>query len=352
MRNDSVVTVAQIGEFEDVIDVRSPAEYALDHLPGAVNYPVLDNDQRVRVGTLYASSPFEARKLGAALVARNIARHLEESFASQPSSWKPLVYCWRGGKRSGSMVLIMREIGWRAATLQGGYQSWRRAVVAELQTLPVNLEFRVVCGPTGSGKSLLLHELAAQGAQVLDLEGLAKHRGSVLGGLPGDPQPTQKGFETGLYQALRAFQSGTPVFVEAESRRIGSVHLPTPLLERMRAAPCLRVEPPLAERVRFLIDEYRHLTQHPELLRERLGQLATLQPREVIAHWMACVDAGDWTALTADLLEKHYDPLYRRSMASNYPGSDRQVLRPESLSPPALAASAAQVLRSGHAVAA
>jgi tRNA 2-selenouridine synthase len=352
MRNDSIVTVAQIGDFEDVIDARSPAEYALDHLPGAVNFPVLDNEERATVGTLYASSPFEARKLGAALVARNIARHLEESFAARPPAWRPLVYCWRGGKRSGSMALIMREIGWRAMTLQGGYQAWRRAVVAELQTLPLQLEFRVVCGPTGSGKSVLLRELAAQGAQVLDLEGLARHRGSVLGGLPDELQPTQKAFETGLYQALRGFRPDAPVFVESESRRIGSIHLPTPLLERMRAAPCLRVEPPLAERVSFLIDEYRHFTQHPQLLRERLEQLATLQPRSVIAHWMACVEAGDWTALTTDLLEAHYDPLYRRSMARNYPGSDAEVLRPESLSSPALAASAAQVLQSVHAVAA
>ena len=351
MKNTSHVTVAQIDEFEDVIDVRSPAEFALDHVPGARNYPVLDNEERARVGTLYASSPFEARKLGAALLARNVARRLEEAFATQPAGWRPLVYCWRGGKRSGAMVHILREVGWRAVTLQGGYQAYRRAVVAELETLPLHHSFRVISGPTGSGKSLLLHELAAQGAQVLDLEGLAKHRGSVLGGLPDDPQPTQKAFESGLRQALRSFKADTPVFVEAESRKIGNLHLPNALLERMRASPCLRVEPPRAERVRFLMSEYRHLSDRPQLLRVRLEQLSALQPRSVIEHWMACIEAGAWAELTTDLLEKHYDPLYRQSMSRNYPAQD-EVLRPDTLTPAGLAACAAALQRSLDAVAA
>lgn len=351
MKHTSHVTVAQIDEFEDVIDVRSPAEFALDHVPGARNFPVLDDDERARVGTLYASSPFEARRVGAALLARNVARHLEESFASQPPGWRPLVYCWRGGKRSGAMAHILREVGWRAFTLQGGYQAYRRAVVAELETLPLGHAFRVICGPTGSGKSVLLRELAAQGAQVLDLEGLARHRGSVLGGLPDDPQPAQKAFESGLRQALRAFKPEIPVFVEAESRKIGNLHLPNALLERMRASPCLQVEPPLAARVGFLMSEYRHLTDRPQLLRARLEQLSALQPRSVIEHWLACIEAGAWAKLTTDLLEKHYDPLYRRSMGRNYPVQD-EVLRPETLSPAELAACAARLLQPRDAMAA
>jgi len=351
MKNTTHVTVAQIDEFEDVIDARSPGEFALDRVPGARNYPVFDDEERARVGTLYASSPFEARKLGAALLARNVARHLEQAFAAQPASWRPLVYCWRGGKRSGAMAHILREVGWRAVTLQGGYQAYRRAVVAELETLPLGHAFRVICGPTGSGKSLLLRELAAQGAQVLDLEGLARHRGSVLGGLPEEPQPTQKAFESGLRQTLRAFRSDMPVFVEAESRKIGNLHLPNALLDRMRASPCLRVEPPLAERVRFLVSEYRHLTDRPPLLRKLLEQLSGLQPRSVIQHWLDCIEAGAWVDLTTDLLEKHYDPLYRRSMQRNYPVQD-EVQRPDTLTCAELAACASRLLQSTDAVAA
>lgn len=353
MKLESSVTVAQIDDFEDVIDVRSPGEYALDHVPRAVSHPVLGDEERARVGTLYKQvSPFEARKVGAALMARNIALHIEQSFSSKPQNWRPLVYCWRGGKRSGSLAFMLREIGWRAATLQGGYQEFRRAVVNDLETLPREFAYRVVCGPTGSAKSRLLEALAARGAQVLDLEGLARHRGSVLGALPGDPQPSQKAFETSLWQSLRRLDRARPVFVEAESRKIGNLQLPNAMIECMRAGQGLRVEPPLAERVRFLIVEYRHLLEQPALLKSRLLQLARLQPREVIDHWMDCIDRQDWTGLTTDLLEKHYDPLYRRSMYNNYLRGDEPVLQPDSLETDALADCAARVLDQGNALAA
>src|SRR3954470_4878966 len=144
-------------DFSTVIDARTPAEYALDHIPGAVSAPVLDDAQRAEVGTLYKQvSAFEAKKLGAALVAKNVAAHIEKHFSRKPKDWKPLVYCWRGGKRSGAMAHILREIGWDATTLEGGYRSYRRWVVDQLETLPLLFDFRVVHGPTGSGKSRLL----------------------------------------------------------------------------------------------------------------------------------------------------------------------------------------------------
>jgi tRNA 2-selenouridine synthase len=168
------VTVSQLDAFDEVIDVRSPAEFALDHVPHAVNCPVLDDAERAKVGTLYAQvSPFDAKKLGAALVSKNIARHIEERFRGKEKGWRPLVYCWRGGQRSGAMAHVLRQIGWDAATLQGGYRAYRREVLVHLDTLPARFDFRVVCGATGSGKSRLLEALAAQGAQVLDLEHLA-----------------------------------------------------------------------------------------------------------------------------------------------------------------------------------
>jgi len=321
VRYESSVGLNQLDDFDEVVDVRSPEEFALDHVPGAVNCPVLSNEERARVGTVYKQvSAFEARKIGAALVAKNVARHLETHFASRDQRWRPLIYCWRGGKRSGSMTLILREIGWDAASLQGGYQRYRRAILAQLAELPMGYDFRVICGPTGSGKSRLLQTLATRGAQVLDLEALARHRGSVLGDLPGDPQPAQKMFESLVWSALRTFDAGRPVFVEAESRRIGTLHVPEVLLGCMRISGCVRLEVPAAERVRFLIAEYRHFLAEPGWLKTQLSRLTALHSTATVARWNAQIDAGAWEGLVGDLLATHYDPAYMRSMRSNYPG--------------------------------
>ena len=205
-----------LGRFHAVIDARSPSEFALDHLPGAVNWPSLDDEERRLVGTEYKQvSPFEARKRGAVLVARNIARHLEREAQDLPREWRPLVYCWRGGQRSGALALVMGQVGFDVHVLEGGYREFRRRVVSALETAGTDLDLRLICGKTGSGKSRLLQALAAQGAQVLDLEALAQHRGSVLGSLPGAPQPSQKRFETLLWQQLQAFRRDQPVSAHA-----------------------------------------------------------------------------------------------------------------------------------------
>ena len=250
-------TLPDLGEFDAIIDVRSPAEFAEDHIPGAINCPVLDDEQRIVVGTLYKQvSPFEARKVGAALVSENIARHLRASFLDKPKDWKPLIYCWRGGNRSGSMTTVFRAIGWKAAQLDGGYKTWRSHVIGQLDELPPRLSFRVVCGATGSGKTRVLQAIAELGEQVLDLETLACHKGSVLGVLPGQPQPSQKWFETQLLQAISAFDPARPVYVEAESRKIGRLHLPETLLESIRQGERLDVEASLAARVAFRLADY------------------------------------------------------------------------------------------------
>ncbi|HEY5931105.1 MAG TPA: tRNA 2-selenouridine(34) synthase MnmH, partial [Burkholderiales bacterium] len=286
MKHENSVNLARIDDFDEIVDVRSPAEFALDHIPGAVSCPVLDDEERARVGTVYKQvSSFSARKLGAALVARNVARHLETHFASRDPDWKPLVYCWRGGKRSESMAHVLREVGWHAATLDGGYQSYRRDLLRQMEELPARFDYRVVCGPTGSGKSRLLQALAAQGAQVLDLEALARHRGSVLGDLPGDPQPTQKMFESRVWDTLRRFTAGAPVFVEAESRKVGTLRLPPVLLQRMNGSRCIRVEAPASERVRFLIVEYRHLLADTAWLKQKLLRLVGLHSRSTVERW-------------------------------------------------------------------
>ena len=305
--------------FDAIIDARSPAEYAEDHLPGALSLPVLDDGERARVGTLYKQvSPFAARKLGAALVARNIGRHLETALADRPKGWRPLVYCWRGGKRSGAFAHVLREIGWDAHTLQGGYKAYRQWVVARLAEVPGTLRFRVVHGVTGSGKSRLLKALAHAGAQVLDLEDLAAHRGSVLGDLPDRPQPSQKMFESRLLEVLAALDPARTVYVEGESKKIGQLQVPEALIQAMRASECVLLEADVPTRVALLSDEYRHFFADRKTLDTQLDCLVGLHGRERVEGWKALAARGAWQELVARLLEEHYDPAYQRSAQRNF----------------------------------
>ncbi|MCX8086158.1 MAG: tRNA 2-selenouridine(34) synthase MnmH [Rhodocyclaceae bacterium] len=347
MKTKGVATVAQLGEFDAILDARSPAEFAEDHLPGAQSFPVLSNEERAQVGTLYKQvSAFAAKKLGAVLVARNIARHLEAHFLDKPKHWRPLVYCWRGGQRSGAFTHILREIGWDAHRLEGGYKGWRRHVVARLNELPPRFSFRVVSGPTGSAKSRLLEALARQGAQVLHLEELAAHKGSVLGVLPEIPQPSQKMFESRLLQALEKFDTAQPVFVEAESRKIGRLQLPDALLMAMRAAPCLRIEASRAARAEFLLRDYAYFLERPEWLAAQLAHLRGLQSNETLERWRDLIAAGEFRTLVEELLEKHYDPLYERSQRKNYRYADAPVFSADDLSEEALNRLAQRILAS------
>ena len=342
----NIVTVAQLTEFDEVIDVRSPSEFAEDHVPGAINCPVLDDAERAAIGTLYKQvSTFDAKKRGAALVAKNIARHIEGAFAAHGRDWRPLVYCWRGGKRSGAMAHILAEIGWHAAQLDGGYRAYRRAILAELAELPRRYRYRVICGPTGSAKSRLLEALARAGAQVLDLEGLASHRGSVLGNLPQTPQPAQKMFDSMVWDRLRRYDPEREVYVEAESRKIGQLQVPDALLERMRASPCVQIEASLAERVAFLLQEYGHFLGDPADLIEKLACLTGLHSKDTIARWTGLIGRGQWHELVADLLENHYDPAYRRATLKNFAQlAQARALKAETLDAAAIENLAAQLL--------
>ena len=338
-------TVADLYSFDEIIDARSPAEFAEDRVPGAVNLPVLDDAERARVGTLYKQvSPFEAKKVGAALVSRNIAHHLETFFADKPKSWRPLVYCWRGGSRSGAMTHILQKVGFGAAQLDGGYKAYRRHVVAELERLSGLFSMRVVAGPTGSGKSRLLGALAEAGAQVLDLELLAAHRGSLLGALPDRPQPSQKGFESALWQTLSGFRPERPVFVESESIRIGSLSVPATLIQAMRASPCVRVEVPIEERVQALLDDYRHFFAAPEMLTRQLVHLTALRGGDTVGRWLELIARDDWAGLAHALLVEHYDPAYLKSLSNNYrPSDDDQTLPLPDLHPDTLARAAREL---------
>jgi tRNA 2-selenouridine synthase len=317
--NAIAVGEADLSAYDTVIDTRSPAEYAEDHVPGAISAPVLDDDERAKVGTLYKQvSQFDAKKLGAALLAKNVAHHVETLFAGKAKDWRPLVYCWRGGKRSGAMAHVLREIGWDATTLQGGYKAYRRWVVAQLEEVPQQMKFTVVHGPTGSGKSRLLAALARAGGQVLDLEGLAAHRGSVLGGLPGQPQPSQKMFESRLLAALGALDAARPVFVEGESKKIGQLQVPDSLMAAMRASRCVRLDASVDTRVSLLLDEYRHFILNTTALDAQLDCLVALHGRARIAEWKALAASGAWREFVSRLLLEHYDPAYGRSSLRNF----------------------------------
>jgi tRNA 2-selenouridine synthase len=332
--------------FDAVIDVRSPAEFAEDHLPGAVNWPVLDDEQRRIVGTLYVQdSPLAARKIGAALVARNVAAHIDRWVCDQPREWQPLVYCWRGGQRSGTLAWFLDQIGFRTARLNGGYKAFRALVREQLPALCDALQLIVVAGRTGSGKTRLLQALREQGAQVLDLEALASHRGSVLGGLPNEAQPSQKRFDTLLWERLRTFDVARPVFVESESKRVGSIQLPDALVERMRErSRVVRVEMADAARVQLLLQEYGFFAQDAERFCGLLDALIDLQGKERIKRWQSMARAGLWPEVFEELMREHYDPLYERSMQRNFAGLETATVIALADGEPAALASAARAL--------
>jgi tRNA 2-selenouridine synthase len=340
------VTVAHLTQFDELIDVRSESEFGEDHIPGAINCPVLDNGERALVGTVYKqSSSFEAKKLGAALVSANIARHLRDRFGDRPRSWRPLVYCWRGGGRSAALAHVLTQVGWRVGVLQGGYKAYRRAVIADLQALPARFDWRVLCGLTGTGKSRLLRALDSADAQVLDLEALAAHRGSVLGNVPDEVQPTQKMFESGLWDALRRFDPAVPVFVEGESRKIGRLRVPDTVIDAMWGSPCVLLDASLPVRVALLKAEYAHYLSEPEALASQLECLESLHGRQTIAEWQRLARERDWQKLVEGLLLTHYDPAYRRSTLKHYPQLERAPrFTLEDASEPAFSALALNVL--------
>ena len=305
--------------FSDIIDARTEDEFALDHLPGAVNWPSLTNEERIRVGTLYKqASPFEANKVGAMLVAANIAKHIERSVMGLSKDWQPLLYCWRGGKRSGSLALVLGQIGFRVWLIEGGYKAFRAAMLQDITRLVSGLRFRIITGPTGSGKTRLLHALSACGAQVLDLEDLARHRSSVLGRIPGVPQPSQKHFDTLVWNTLRQFDSQKTVFVEAESKKVGNVVVPQALMDAMRQSPCIDLQLSEDERVKLLLEDYAFFANDQDLFAQRLDLLTELKGKAVVNAWRAQLEKAEVEPVVRDVLLHHYDPTYAKSVARNF----------------------------------
>lgn len=308
-----------LDSFSVVIDARSEDEHALDHLPAALNWPTLNNQERILVGTLYKQQgAFEAKKIGASLAAANISRHIQENVLQLPITWKPLLYCWRGGKRSGSLALILDQIGFKVSLIEGGYKAFRAELVKNIAELAVKIQFKVVCGLTGSGKTRLLHELARQGHQVLDLEALARHRSSVLGLMPGDHQPSQKAFDTAIWDVLRQLDLSRPVFVESESKKVGNVAIPEALMEAIRQSPCVILELGLEHRIELLMQDYAHFSQDSNSFITRLNTLTQSIGKKQIESWSELVQQAQTPQVVKELLQLHYDPIYVSSSQRNF----------------------------------
>ena len=303
-----------LSRFDAIIDVRSPAEFADDHMPGAINLPVLSNAERAEVGMIYKQeSPFRASRIGGAIVARNIASHLETAFADMPRGWRPLVYCWRGGMRSNAMATILSSVGWPVGLVKGGYKTWRREVVEGLDRNTSSLPVVLIDGPTGSGKTAILLALKEQGGQVIDLEGLANHRGSAFGGFDELPQPPQRLFETHIWDQLRQFDLSRPIFVEAESARVGVRRVPRRLWQEMLTAKRIEIQAPAAVRSAFLVAAYGDAVSDRDSVARALALLKPFHAKETLAEWQGLADAGEHRKLAEALMLEHYDPLYARS---------------------------------------
>jgi tRNA 2-selenouridine synthase len=318
--------IRPLGDYALIIDARTPKEFAEDHLPGAVNLPVVTQAEFAEVGTLHRTQPHAAYVLGAQYALRNIARHIAEVIAPRPPSDRVLVYCFRGGKRSRAWADPVRNIGYSVDVLPGGWKAYRAWVREELARLPSTFDWRVLTGSTASGKTRLLAALAQEGAQVVDLEGLAAHRGSLLGDLPAQAQPPQKLFDTALREALSKLDPGRPVWVEDESKRIGKLQLPTALFDAIRAAPVVRVEAPLPARVGLCRIDYAHFAADPVGMVQRLRAVRPLVGGACWAEWLALAEAGEVDTLFARLMSDHYDPCYARSSSAKRPVVDSVAL--------------------------
>ena len=342
--NPLELEVLEFGAYALVIDARSPHEYEEDHLPGAINLPVVDDAEFAEVGITHKTDKHGAYLIGVGYSLRNMAEHIKPLIAKYGKQDRMLVYCFRGGKRSKLWADNLRTIGFEVDVLRGGWKNYRRWVRLSLETLPRHFEFRVLSGATGCGKTRLLHALQGVGEQVLDLEAIASHRGSLIGALPGQRQPTQKYFDTMLLDAMRKFDPELPVWLEAESKKIGNLQLPDALHEAMHRTTPIRLSAPMHERIRLWREDYPHFVDDPKGMVEMLSPLKPLIGGEELTSWRQLAADDRVDELFERVMTRHYDPCYQRTTARSYVNAtDAPVVELPSLAPDELALAAARL---------
>jgi tRNA 2-selenouridine synthase len=290
-----------------VVDVRSPGEFAEGHIPGAINIPIFNDEERAIVGTIYVKrGRLPAIEKGLEIVGPKMAQFVREAVVLAPSG-QLLVYCWRGGMRSESMAWLFERVGIKCFTLQGGYKSYRNYLLERAGNLPYLI---VIEGHTGSGKTEILSRLKTMGEQVIDLEGLAHHKGSVFGGINQKPQPTTQQFQNNIFDEILSFDLSKKVWVEGESQTVGRVFLPDPLWYLMNKAQCIEILVPRGERISRLVNEYGTLPE--ELMENAIRNLAKRLGDQRMNEILHCYLEKNLEDVAEKLLE-YYDQTYQFS---------------------------------------
>ena len=311
-------------KFDTIIDVRSPLEFAEDHIVGAINCPVLSDLERQKVGTIYKKeSSFKAKIIGSSLTAKNIAFHIENNFMEKKGSWQPLIYCWRGGQRSKAFSIVLSEVGWRTNQLKGGYKEYRNQVINFLDNIGPKLKITLISGKTGSAKTKILKSIENEGGQILDLEGLANHKGSLLGKIPDLIQPSQKFFESLIFNKIQKLNLKDKIYIEAESSKIGNIHIPKSIWKKMIKSPRIEISANVELRTKFLVSDYDYMCNDPTLINPIIKGLKNRLSKKLFDEWTNLIDRKKWFDLTKSFLENHYDPSY----SSNTIKNDRKVIK-------------------------